>query len=59
MVTFVDDHTLHVWVYIFKHKDEVFQVLQIVARVETHDQTTNQSQCDHGRWPEANVGQQF
>lgn len=24
-VTFVDDHTRHVWVYILKHKDEVFQ----------------------------------
>ena len=22
-------------------------------------QTTNQRQCDHGRWPEANVGQQY
>jgi len=24
-VTFVDDHTRHVWVYILKHKSEVFQ----------------------------------
>ena len=23
------------------------------------DSTTNQRQCDHGRWPEANVGQQY
>ena len=22
-------------------------------------QTTNQWQCDHGQWPEANVGQQY
>ena len=22
-------------------------------------QTTNQRQCDHGQWPEANVGQQY
>ena len=25
--------------------------------VET--QTTNQRQCNHGQWPEANVGQQY
>ena len=24
-----------------------------------HATTTNQRQCDHGRWPEANVGQQY
>ena len=27
-VTFVDDHTTHVWVYILKHKDEVFSRFQ-------------------------------
>ena len=27
-VTFVDDHTRHVWVYILKHKGEVFQWFQ-------------------------------
>ena len=27
-VTFVDDHTRHVWVYILKHKGEVFQRFQ-------------------------------
>ena len=26
--TFVDDHTRHVWVYILKHKDEVFSRFQ-------------------------------
>ena len=30
---------------------------KIYERVET--QTTNQQQCNHGRWPEANVGQQY
>ena len=29
----------------------------LTKRVET--QTTNQRQCDHGQWPEANVGQQY
>ena len=29
---------------------------KLYRRVET--QTTNQRQCDHGRWPAANVGQQ-
>ena len=29
----------------------------LANRVET--QMTNQRQCDHGRWPEANVGQQY
>ena len=24
-MTFVDDHTWHVWVYVLKHKSEVFQ----------------------------------
>ena len=27
-VTFIDDHTRHVWVYILKHKSEVFQRFQ-------------------------------
>ena len=27
-VTFVDDHTQHVWVYILKHKGEVLQRFQ-------------------------------
>ena len=27
-VTFIDDHTRHVWVYILKHKHEVFRRFQ-------------------------------
>ena len=36
---------------------EAFAVGNITIWMET--QTTNQQQCDHGRWLEANVGQQY
>ena len=35
----------------------VFQCSIVTIWMET--QTTNQRQCDHGRWLEANVGQQY
>ena len=27
-MTFIDDHTRFVWIYVLKHKDEVFQKFQ-------------------------------
>ena len=36
---------------------QIINFCKLYKQVET--QTTNQRQCDHDLWPEANVGQQY
>ena len=49
-VTFLDDHTRHVWVYILKHKGEVFQKFkEWRALVEkSTERKVKALRCDNG-----------
>ena len=51
---------LFLWIAVLTFETSSISVLfwhQLYKQVETRK--TNQRQCDHGRWPEANVGQEY